>query len=42
MKVMEDALVILLVAVRLFLFVGVVWIIVREIRKSGREPGKRS
>jgi hypothetical protein len=36
MEVMEDVVVILFVLVRVFLFVGIVWLIVREVRKSGR------
>jgi hypothetical protein len=36
MNVMEDVIMYLFVFVRVILFAGVVWLIVREIRKSGR------
>ncbi len=36
METMEDVIVILFVLVRVLLFVGIVWLIVREVRKSGR------
>jgi hypothetical protein len=35
-EVLEDVVVALFVLVRVALFVGIVWLIVREVRKSGR------
>ena len=37
MNVPEELIMVLLVGARLFLLVGVIWIVVREIRKSGRQ-----
>jgi len=36
MGALDDILVVLLVAVRVLLVVGVIWVVVRELRKSGR------
>ena len=40
MEVMEDVIAALLVLARLALFIGVIWLIVRDVRKSGRSDKK--
>ena len=40
MNVPEEMIMVLLVGARLFLLVGVIWIVIREIRRGGRETKK--
>ncbi len=41
MKVLEDVVMSLFILVRVILFVGIVWLIIREVRKNGRTGKKK-